>query len=288
MIKRSWKTSQILKQENGYFEVVLTPRCDAHCGVRLPGVHPSVESSDTNFSKNTAVCILPRSQALRCAFQRGVKLHGVHHTTEWNCTLRSNNLNLGESLVAFKGTIRRNPFRSEHIYYERKDLKKHFLIWLACLTISTRDLNHRQVKDFNLLQLNLIFLFAIAESLYSVATKPPIGYTSSQSEESMVPVLRSDPKMEKLIVSLVCRGPPNTCPKKAVRLVLLSIELIVHSIDLQMVKKKHLMNQFSYWSQKHLSLLCVKYTLMRKCWRACKHQISAMKWRHLHFPLSRY
>ena len=78
----------------------------------------------------------------------------------------------------------------------------------------------------------------------------------------MVPVLRSDPKMEKLIVSLVCRGPPNTCPKKAVRLVLLSIELIVHGIDLQMVKKQHLMNQFSYWS---LCVLCVKYTLMRKC-----------------------
>ena len=79
------------------------------------------------FLKSSAVCIPPWSQASRCASHGRVKLCGVHHTGESNCTLRSQNRNLCESLDAFKGTNRRHPFRDEHIYHERKDLKKFFL-----------------------------------------------------------------------------------------------------------------------------------------------------------------
>ena len=39
------------------------------------------------------------------------------------------NRNLHLSLVAFKRTIRRNPFRGEHIYHERKDMKYKMLIY---------------------------------------------------------------------------------------------------------------------------------------------------------------
>ena len=70
---------------------------------QLSGVHPTAESS-------SAVCFQPRSQALWCASNRRVKLRGVHHTVESNCTPRCQNRNLWESLVAFKGAIRRIPF----------------------------------------------------------------------------------------------------------------------------------------------------------------------------------
>ena len=46
---------------------------------------------------------------------------------ETNCTPWSQNRNLHLSLVAFKGTIRRNPFRGEHIYHEKKDKKYKML-----------------------------------------------------------------------------------------------------------------------------------------------------------------
>ena len=49
--------------------------------------------------------------------------HDVHHIAKSNCTPQSQNQNLCESLAAFKGTIRSNPFRGE-----RKDLKKNFSI----------------------------------------------------------------------------------------------------------------------------------------------------------------
>ena len=106
------------------------PQCASYHGVKgtnflkkLCGVHPTAESS-------SAVCFLPWSQALRCASYRGVKLQGVHHTIESKCTprTRSQNQNLYESLGAFKGTIRRNPFRGEQFYNIRKDLKKFFFI----------------------------------------------------------------------------------------------------------------------------------------------------------------
>ena len=60
-------------------------------------------------------------------------LRYVHHTAETNCTPRSRNRNLRLPLVAFKGTVRGNPFMGEHIYYERKDLKYvDLLITFVC------------------------------------------------------------------------------------------------------------------------------------------------------------
>ena len=90
--------------------------CASHRGVKLIGVHATAES-------DSAVCITPLSQAPRCASYRGVKLRGVHHTAESKCTPGSQNRNLYKSLGAFKGTIRRNPLRGEHIYHERIYLK---------------------------------------------------------------------------------------------------------------------------------------------------------------------
>ena len=56
--------------------------------VWLLSVHPTAESS-------SAVCFPPWSQAPLCLS------HCVHHTAELNCTQRSQNQNLCESLVAF-------------------------------------------------------------------------------------------------------------------------------------------------------------------------------------------
>ena len=122
-------------------------QCESYPKVELRGVHGvhhTTESSNKNFSKSSAVCITPRSYAPWCASHHGVKLHGVHHTAESNCTPGSQNRNLRESLVAFKGTIRKNPFRGEHIYHERKDLKK-----TICDRISRRNRNWIQ-KYFSL------------------------------------------------------------------------------------------------------------------------------------------
>ena len=56
------------------------------------------------------------------------KLCGVHHTAESSSAvciaLRSQTAHWGVKIEIFKGTIRRNPFRGEHICHERKDLKK--------------------------------------------------------------------------------------------------------------------------------------------------------------------
>ena len=51
--------------------------------------------------------------------------------TRFRRDIRTQSENLHLSLVAFKGTIRRNPFRDEHIYeyHERKDLKYKILIY---------------------------------------------------------------------------------------------------------------------------------------------------------------
>ena len=66
---------------NGHFQSSLTPRCDAHGGVRLPGVHHNAESSP--------MCIILQSQVTKiykispqCASHCGVKLPAVHHTEE--------------------------------------------------------------------------------------------------------------------------------------------------------------------------------------------------------------
>ena len=53
----------------------LTSRCASLRGVKLRGVHPTVESS-------FAVCIPLRSWTPRCAAHHGDKLRGVHHTAE--------------------------------------------------------------------------------------------------------------------------------------------------------------------------------------------------------------
>ena len=73
-------------------------RCAAPPPSSGPELHHTAESSNQNFSKSSAVRI-----------------------TRWSL-----NRNLWESLVAFKGTIRRNPFRDE-----RKDQKNIFLICWA-------------------------------------------------------------------------------------------------------------------------------------------------------------
>ena len=54
---------QTRKNEKMRYLLHLTPRCDAHRGVKLCGVHPSAESS-------SAVCITPQSQTAH----RGVKI----------------------------------------------------------------------------------------------------------------------------------------------------------------------------------------------------------------------
>ena len=137
-----------------------TPRCATHRGAKLRSVHHTTESRVPTFSKNSVVCIPLRSQAPRYASYRGVKLCGVlpttesssavcrtlriqaqqcasyrevklrsvHHTGKSNSTPRSQNRNLWESLVAFKGTIRRIYFRGKLFYHVRKDWENFFLI----------------------------------------------------------------------------------------------------------------------------------------------------------------
>ena len=91
--------------------VCITPRSQWSKFVKkLGGVHPTTESS-------SAMCFPLQSQSWRCLSHFGVKLCYVHHTAESNCSPQSQNRNLCFSLVAFKGTIRRNPFRGEHIQY---------------------------------------------------------------------------------------------------------------------------------------------------------------------------
>ena len=138
----------------------LTPQCATHCRVEHRGVYPTMESSSavciTSRSQghqisqeNSAVCIPPRSQTPRCASHRRVKLHGVHHTEESKCKLRSQNQNLYESLGAFKGTIRRNPFRGQQFYHVRKDLKKKNFV-AKTKTLTPRCDAHHRVEFFEL------------------------------------------------------------------------------------------------------------------------------------------
>ena len=113
-------------QKTDIFEVPVVWLCGvilAHRRVKLHNVHHTVESSDPNFWKSSAVCIIRWSQALRSPSQGGFKLRTMHHTRESPCTPWSQNKKIWCSLVAFKGTIGRNPFRGEHFYHERKDLK---------------------------------------------------------------------------------------------------------------------------------------------------------------------
>ena len=139
-----------------------TRKMDIFESVWLHGVHPNAESS-------SAVCIPPEIQAPRCASHcgvkvtkflkklcgvhptaesdRGVRLRSVHHTHESKCTPQSQNWNLYESRGAFKGTIRRNPFRCEQFYNVRKDLSKNIFI------LTPRCDAHRGVKFFKIFKL---------------------------------------------------------------------------------------------------------------------------------------
>ena len=157
------------------------PRCASHRGVKLSGVHPTTESSSVvcitpqsqghqmsqktslcasnrrvrlhsvlpTAESDSAVCITQRSQAPLCASHHGVKLRGAHHTEESNCTPRSLNRSLCEGLVAFKGTIRRNPFRVNTYIVIEKILGKKF--WFAKPKILTPRCDaHRGVEFFEL------------------------------------------------------------------------------------------------------------------------------------------
>ena len=73
----------------------------------------------------SAVCIIPQRRSLytpqrrsqRCATHRGDHLHDVQHTEEINCGNTAETKS--NSSLAVNETIRRNPFRGEHIYHER-------------------------------------------------------------------------------------------------------------------------------------------------------------------------
>ena len=77
------------------------------------------------------------------------KLLGVHPTAGPKCTQRSQNQNLSESLGAFNGSIRRNPFRGEQFYHVRKDLKKK-IIFAKTKILTPRCEAHRRVEFFEL------------------------------------------------------------------------------------------------------------------------------------------
>ena len=109
--------------------------CASHCRVKgwtfrkiyADASHHGDKCS--KFEKISEVCIPPLSQSPWCASYCGDDRHGVHHTAETNCTPRRQNWNLHLSLVAFKGTIRRNPLGGECIYHERKNFKHKMLIF---------------------------------------------------------------------------------------------------------------------------------------------------------------
>ena len=94
------------------------------------------------------MCITPRSQALRWASYLGVKLCSVHPTAESNCTPQSQNPNLWESLVVFKGTSRRSPFRGEHIYHEKKRFEEKKFDLLS-LKFWIRGVMHTAESNFS-------------------------------------------------------------------------------------------------------------------------------------------
>ena len=74
---------------------------------------------------------------IRFRFRRDIRsqsdLCGVQHIAEMYSAVwippRTQNQILDLSVVDFKETIRRNPFRGEHICHERKDLKYKILIY---------------------------------------------------------------------------------------------------------------------------------------------------------------
>ena len=63
------------------------PRCASHRGVKLLGVPNTAESIDQKVSKNSDVCISLQSLTLWVAFHCGVELCCVHSTTESSSTV---------------------------------------------------------------------------------------------------------------------------------------------------------------------------------------------------------
>ena len=118
-----------------------SPQYDAHRRDNLRSVHPIVETMAPG-SKKSWLCSIHHWDDLCgvhhtaksisvvpwCASYGGDNLPGVYHTAKTNCTPQSQNQNLNLSLAAFKETIGRNNFRSEHFYHERKDLKNKMWI----------------------------------------------------------------------------------------------------------------------------------------------------------------
>ena len=102
-------------------------------------MHHTAESSST-------VCIIPQSKAPLCASHRGVKMH----TAESKCTPRSQNRNLWKFLDAFKGTIRRNPFRGEHIYIIKEKIWRNIFLFAKTKILTPRCASHRGVEFFEL------------------------------------------------------------------------------------------------------------------------------------------
>ena len=117
-------------------------RQTAHRIVNLPGVYHNEETNCSTQSQSprclsqwrdklhtaesiSPVCITTKRETAH----RRVNLPSVYHNEETNCAPRSQNQNLCLSLVAFKGTVRRNPITGENIYHERKDLKYKMLIY---------------------------------------------------------------------------------------------------------------------------------------------------------------
>ena len=101
-----------------YFRTRFRFHQDIQIFKKLRSVHPTVESS-------SVVCIPPLSQAPSCASHHGVKkskflkkLCGVQHTAKSNCTLRSQNWNICESLVKKK-----KKKRFEEILFDLLSLK---------------------------------------------------------------------------------------------------------------------------------------------------------------------
>ena len=82
------------------------------------------------WGKNSAMCIPLLSQSPRCVYHSAESVSAVctvHHSAKSDSAvcipLRSQSPQCAFcfSLVAFKGTIRTNPFKGEHVYHERKD-----------------------------------------------------------------------------------------------------------------------------------------------------------------------
>ena len=112
-----------------YFRIRFRFRRDNRSQGALRGVLHSAEII-------SAVYKIPRRSSLYA------DLSGVQHTAEINCTPRKQNQILHLSMVIFKETIRKNPFRGEHIHHERKSLRYKMLIYFKKKCLSQRCAAH--------------------------------------------------------------------------------------------------------------------------------------------------